>query len=193
MQIANSFERDRRIFGDLTAADARALAGAFEAKVLPKTDFLARQGEPDAMEYILLSGKVVSLIGDADGREVCVGFFVGPCVITPNLARAADGKSLVNLRLESDGQVASVSAAALLELMRGSSAIEEWANAVLRAELERKTSREWGLAALKAKERLEWFRSLYPDHETLFNHSQISSFLGMTPVTLSRLRNSDDL
>ncbi|WP_223477780.1 Crp/Fnr family transcriptional regulator [Oricola indica] len=188
MQIASSFERDRRIFGDLTAADARALAGAFEAKRLPKTAFLARQGEPDAMEYILLSGKAVSLIGDADGREVCVGFFVGPCVITPNLARAADGKSLVSLRLESDGQAASVSAAALLELMRGSSAIEEWANAVLRAELERKTSREWSLA-LKAKERLEWFRSHYPDHETLFTHSQISSFLGMTPVTLSRLRN----
>ncbi|WP_425418412.1 Crp/Fnr family transcriptional regulator [Oricola indica] len=189
MQIASSFERDRRIFGDLTAADARALAGAFEAKRLPKTYFLARQGEPDAMEYILLSGKVVSLIGDADGREVCVGFFVGPCVITPNLARAADGKSLVSLRLESDGQAASVSAAALLELMRGSSAIEEWANAVLRAELERKTSREWSLAALKARDRLEWFRRHYPDHEALFAHSQISSFLGMTPVTLSRLRN----
>jgi len=193
MQIASSFERDRRIFGDLTAADARTLAGVFEAKVLSKTDFLTRQGEPDAMEYILLSGKAVSLIGDADGREMCVGFFFGPCVITPNLARAADGKSLVSLRLESDGQAASVSAAALLELMRGSSAIEEWANAVLRAELERKTSREWSLAALKAKERLEWFRSHYPDHETLFSHSQISSFLGMTPVTLSRLRNSGDL
>lgn len=193
MQIASSFERDRRIFGDLTAADARALAGAFETKVFPKTDFLTRQGEPDAMEYILLSGKVVSLIGDADGREVCVGFYVGQCVIAPNLARAADGKSLVNLRMESDGQVASVSTATLLKLMRGSSAIEEWANAVLRAELERKTSREWSLAALKAKERLEWFRSLYPDHETLFTHTQISSFLGMTPVTLSRLRNSGNL
>jgi len=193
MEIASRFQRDRRIFGDLAAADARALAEAFKANVRPKTDFLARQGEPDAMEYILLSGKVVSLIGDADGREVCVGFYVGPCVITPNLARAADGKSLVSLRLESDGQAASVSAVALLELMRGSLAIEAWANAVLRDELARKTAREWSLAALKAKERLEWFRSQYPDHETLFNHSQISSFLGMTPVTLSRLRNSGRL
>ena len=56
------------------------------------------------MEYILLSGKVVSLIGDADGREVCVGFFVGPCVITPNLARTADGKSLVSLRRRRTGR-----------------------------------------------------------------------------------------
>jgi len=193
MEIASRFQRDRRIFGDLAAADARALAEAFKANVRPKTDFLARQGEPDAMEYILLSGKVVSLIGDADGREVCVGFYVGPCVITPNLARAANGKSLVSLRLESDGQAASVSAVALLELMRVSSAIEAWANAVLRDELARKTAREWSLAALKAKERLEWFRGSYPDYEALFKHSQISSFLGMTPVTLSRLRHSGSL
>ena len=110
-------------------------------------------------------------------------------MITPNLARTAGATSLVSLRAETDGRAASVDAAVLLDLMRGSPAIEAWANAVLRAELARKTSREWSLAALKAKERLEWFRSLYPDHEALFNHSQISSFLGMTPVTLSRLRN----
>ncbi len=193
MQIASNFERERRIIGDLVAADARALAGAFEAKAVVRTEHLARQGEPNDKEYVLLSGKVVSLIGDAEGREVCVGFFIGPCVITPNLARTAEGKSLVSLRAETDGQAASVEAAVLLNLMRGSSEIEDWANAILRAELGRKTSREWSLAALKAKERLEWFRRQYPDHETLFNHSQISSFLGMTPVTLSRLRNSGDL
>ena len=52
MQIASSLERDRRIFGDLTGADARALAGAFEAKRLSKTAFLARQGEPDARRCV---------------------------------------------------------------------------------------------------------------------------------------------
>jgi CRP-like cAMP-binding protein len=189
MQIAGGLERNRRIFGDLATADAHALAGAFNAKPVAKAQHLARQGDPDDKEYILLSGRMVSLIGDAEGREVCVGFFIGPCVITPNLARTAQGKSLVSLRAETDGQVASVEAAVLLDMMRGAPAIQDWANAVLRAELERKTSREWSLAALKAKERLEWFRSLYPDHEALFNHSQIASFLGMTPVTLSRLRN----
>ncbi len=190
MRIADGFERDRRIFGGLASADARTLAGAFEATAVRRTEHVARQGEPDAMEYLLLSGRAVSLIGDAEGREVCVGFHVGPCVVTPNLARTANGKSLVNLRAETDGQVASVSAAVLLDMMRGTQEIEDWANAILRAELERKTSREWSLAALKAKERLAWFRGLYPDHEDHFNHGQIASFLGMTPVTLSRMRNA---
>jgi CRP-like cAMP-binding protein len=189
MQTAGSLERTRRIFGGLPTADAHALAGALEARAVAKAQHLARQGDPDDKEYILLSGSMVSLIGDAEGREVCVGFFVGPCVITANLARTDGATSLVSLRAETDGQAASVKAAVLLDMMRGSSAIEDWANAVLRAELERKTSREWSLAALKAKERLEWFRSRYPDHEALFNHGQIASFLGVTPVTLSRLRN----
>ncbi|MEQ8434490.1 MAG: Crp/Fnr family transcriptional regulator [Oceanicaulis sp.] len=189
MQAARSFELDPRVFGGLATADARTLAGAFEAKAVLKAQHLARHGDPDDKEYILLSGRMVSLIGDAEGREVCVGFFIGPCVITPNLARTDQGKSLASLRAETDGQAASVEAAVLLDMMRGSPAIEDWANSVLRAELQRKTSREWSLAALKAKERLEWFRSRYPDHEALFNHSQIASFLGMTPVTLSRLRN----
>ncbi|MEL6549017.1 MAG: Crp/Fnr family transcriptional regulator [Pseudomonadota bacterium] len=189
MQSLGSFERDPRIFGQLATADADALAGALQARPIAKAQHLARQGDPDGKEYILLSGKMVSLIGDAEGREVCVVFYVGPCVITPNLARTAGATSLVSLKAETDGRAASVDAAVLLDLMRGSPAIEAWANAVLRAELARTTSRKWSLAALKAKERLEWFRSCCPDHEALFNHGQISSFLGMTPVTLSRLRN----
>jgi CRP-like cAMP-binding protein len=189
MQIASDHGPDPRIFGRLASADAQILAEAFEAGFIAKAGHLARQGYPDDREYILLSGRMVSLIGDAEGREVCVGFFVGPCVITPNLARTAGATSLVSLRAETDGQAASADAAILLGLMRGSTAIEEWANAVLRAELERKTSREWSLAALEAKERLAWFRRFYPDHENLFNHGQIASFLGMTPLTLSRLRN----
>ena len=72
MQIAGGLERNRRIFGDLATADAHALAGAFDAKPVAKAQHLARQGDPDDKEYILLSGRMVSLIGDAEGREVCV-------------------------------------------------------------------------------------------------------------------------
>ena len=93
MQIATSFARNRRIFGGLATADAHALAGAFEAKTVAKAQHLARQGDPDDKEYILLSGKMVSLIGDAEGREVCVGFYVGPCVMATHavvLAAARD-------------------------------------------------------------------------------------------------------
>ena len=63
---------------------------------------------------------------------------------------------------------------------------EEWRK--LREELSRKTEREWCLAALGGADRLEWFRERYPNYEGLFVHHQIASFLGMTPVSFSRLR-----
>jgi len=77
---------------------------------------------------------------------------------------------------------------ALLDRMLRSSEIRDWANAILRDELSRKTDREWCLAALGGADRLAWFRDHYPDHEALFSHGLIASFLRMTPVTLSRLR-----
>ena len=50
MQGVSSFERDRRIFGDLATADAQALAGAFETRPIAKAQHLARQGDPDVRE-----------------------------------------------------------------------------------------------------------------------------------------------
>lgn len=67
--------------------------------------------------------------------------------------------------------------------------IREWGNNIMRDELARKVGREWCLAALSARQRLEWFRKEHPGYEVLFAHFHIASYLGMTPVTLSRARN----
>ena len=57
--------------------------------------------------------------------------------------------------------------------------------------LSRKVDREWCLAALKGAERLTWFRQAFPGYEDIFPHTLIASFLGITPVTMSRLRTGD--
>lgn len=40
-----------------------------------------------------------------------------------------------------------------------------------------------------AKERYEWFMKEYPGLIDKVNHAKIASFLNITPVTLSRVRN----
>lgn len=76
----------------------------------------------------------------------------------------------------------------LTDLMLGSEPIRNWANGVLRDALSEKAEREWCLAALGGAERLTWFRQAFPGYEDIFTHTLIASFLGITPVTLSRLR-----
>lgn len=169
---------------------AKLLASAWQVKHVTKEHCVVAQGAQDTMEMIVLDGRLSSTISDPDGRAVSVGFYAGPCVITPAIARTRDGISLVSLIANTDALIALMDGAALTELMLTSEPIREWANGILQHELARKAEREWCLAALGGADRLAWFRKTYPRHEELFSHSLIASFLGVTPVTLSRLRGA---
>ena len=55
----------------------------WEHQRFEKGGHLSRQQEPEMGEFILLSGCLASTILGHDGTEICVGLFVGPCVVTP--------------------------------------------------------------------------------------------------------------
>ena len=170
---------------------AREFAAAWSVEYVEKGRRIATQGEPDLLEHIILDGRATSLITDPEGRAVCVGFHAGPCVVAPNVARTRNGTSLVSIEVIADALVVQMDSRALTELMLASEPIREWANGILQQELARKADREWCLAALGGADRLAWFRKDFPRHEGLFGHYLIASFLGITPVTLSRLRGAE--
>lgn len=143
------------------------------------------------MEHIILDGRATSQISDPEGRAVCVGFHAGPSVVTPNVARTSDGNSRVSIEATTDALVAQIDSRALTDLMLALQPVREWANGILQLELARKADREWCLSALGGADRLTWFRQGFPRHEDLFSHYLIASYLGVTPVTLSRLRNAE--
>ena len=159
------------------------------SQVAAKAD-MVRQEDPHVDEIIVLDGHLVSTISSPDGKEVCVGFYEGPSVVTPNIARTRAGQSLVSITATTEARIARMNSDTLTGLMISSEPIRNWANGALREALSQKADREWCLAALGGADRLTWFRETYPGFEDTFNHSLIASFLGVTPVTLSRLRHS---
>ena len=175
----------------LELACAEGFASDWKQTRLNKGAHLTRQEQPETDEFVLLEGCLVSSICDQEGKEVSVGFFVGHCVITPNIARTRDGVSLVSITATTDALLAGIDSALLSNRMISSEPVRNWANGVLRDALSRKVDREWCLAALKGAERLTWFRRAFPGYEHIFPHTLIASFLGITPVTMSRLRASD--
>jgi hypothetical protein len=175
----------------LDPTTARQLAAAWHVESIKKGRQIAFQGVPDPMEHIILDGRATSQITDPEGRSVCVGFHAGPCVVTPNVARTRNCASLVSIDVSADALVAHMDSSALTALMLASEPIREWANGILQQELSHKADREWCLAALGGADRLAWFRGQFPHHEALFGHYLIASFLGITPVTLSRLRSAE--
>ena len=115
-------------------------------------------------------------------------FIGGPWVVPPNIARTRNELWLVSMVATTDCVVARIDRDVLSDWMISSEAVRDWANGVLRDALSRNADREWCLAALGGAERLTWFRQAFPGYEGIFPHTLIASFLGMTPVTMSRLR-----
>lgn len=145
-------------------------------------------GEREPQEYFVLSGILKTFVGDAQGREATLAFHVGPCALTPSIARVADERSRVNCIAMTRTRVAGFPSVALMQCMLRSPSIQRWGDTVLRAELVRRADREWALAALSAAERLLQFRREYAGLEDAIAHHHIASYLGITPVTLSRVR-----
>ncbi|WP_417601518.1 Crp/Fnr family transcriptional regulator [Pararhodobacter oceanensis] len=174
---------------DMACADE--FVSGWAGQRLTKGAHLTRQEHPETGEFILLNGCLASSICDQDGKEICVGFYVSPCVVTPNIARTRDGLSLVSIVAMSDSALARIDSDELTNRMISAEPVRNWANGILREALSRKVDREWCLAALGGAERLAWFRQTYPGYEDIFPHTLIASYLGVTPVTMSRLRTSD--
>ncbi|MEG3663326.1 Crp/Fnr family transcriptional regulator [Celeribacter halophilus] len=169
---------------------AEGFAAKWVAVSVDNKTQIVGQEDVCADEFILLSGCLSSTISDPDGKEVCVGLFVGPCVVTPSIARTRARQSLVSIVATTDAQIARIDSDLLTEMMIASEPVRNWANGVLREALGHKADREWCLTALGGSDRLAWFRETYSNYEDIFNHALIASFLGVTPVTLSRLRQS---
>ena len=168
-------------------------ASDWKQQRLSKGAQLTRQEQSETDEYVLLEGSLASSISDQDGKEVCVGLYVGPCVITPNIARTRSSLSLVSTVAITDALLARIDSDVLSNHMISSEPVRNWANGILREALSQKADREWSLAALSGAERLTWFRQAFPGYECIFRHTLIASFLGITPVTMSRLRASDKI
>jgi CRP-like cAMP-binding protein len=180
-------------------AIARALApldgAAFEPVLRTATlrhlalgEALLQAGEPGAREYFVLDGVLRTWMADAQGREVTLAFHTGPGVLMPAITRTAGGCSRVHCQALTPASVAGFEAATLVGCMLADPAVQRWGDAVLRAELMRRVDREWALAALPAAERLQHFRAQFPGLEPRIAQRHVASYLGITPVSLSRLR-----
>ena len=172
----------------MSDANIERMCNVASFRKMEKGDILVPQGYEDNWEYFLLNGKCRSLIRDGQGREVTLGFTKDLGIVPPNIARTRDGTSLVEIEMLVKSELAAIDTNKLTELMVEDAEIREWGNAVMRQELQRMVAREWSLAALSAQQKLEWFRSDFPDGEAIFSHIHIASYLGITPVTLSRAR-----
>lgn len=154
-----------------------------------KRELIVKKGLHNNEEYFVLDGIVRSYILNPQGEEVTISFFCSNSVLTPHVARNKEGRSQLFFQALTNVKLAVVDAKNFEILRSQNEEVRNFAFRVLQNELLMKVSKEIGLASLTAKERLKIFRSEYHNLENLIPHPYIASYLGITNISLSRLRS----
>ena len=193
--LSNATEHDRasalriasRVW-PVGAADFARVLQALQCRDLARGEWLLRAGQQDPAEFFVLRGLLRISVADEHGREVTLHFPEGPGILPPAMTRMAAGRSRVDCQALEPARVAGFGRELLVDLMLRTPAVQQWGEAVMHAELLRRADREWQLAALPALERLRLLRREHPTLEDRAPHRLVASYLGITPVSLSRLR-----
>jgi CRP-like cAMP-binding protein len=164
------------------------LSHLFSYVSIPKEEVFIKKDKLNRMEYIILDGVCRSFLYNPEGEEITIGFYQGKGVLPPHITRTINEKSLLHFQALTPVEIIVFDAHVFVRLMIDNLEIRNFGNTVLKNELLYKVEKEIGLASLTAKERLLAFRKKYYMLENLVPHPQIASYLGITNISLSRIR-----
>lgn len=153
-----------------------------------KGEYLVKDGDQLTGLYFLLNGLLRGYFVDCQGNEVtdCFGFRYGDPA-TP----AADYNAPlpINIVAVENSQVLVLPVQAIHELMQEYVEVVHIYNRLLIASLTEHWEVKTALYQYSAAKRYQWFLQKYEGLIDRVPHIHIASFLGISPVTLSRLRS----
>lgn len=154
-----------------------------------KNDIIFPEKRFNAFEYFQLEGISHRFNTDEDQQQLTTGIFQHEVVITPHFTRTRNGQSIFSLQALTDCLLIKIPAGTFSELMDTHEEIRRFGRSVVEKEFMKGLDYEVLFRSYTAKDRLTFFRTNYPNLENLIPHTVIASFLGITPVSFSRLRN----
>lgn len=161
----------------------------FNSVSIKKDEVFIKINQKNNSEYFIETGFARSFLVNPEGEEITLSFYKSGNALSPHITRTKLNKSLLNFQALTSVELVEFDADQFLNLMIENLEIRNLGNAILLNELISKTEKEMALASLTAKERLIGFRSEFGILENLIAHPIIASYLGITNVSLSRLRN----
>jgi CRP-like cAMP-binding protein len=172
----------------MSAVSVAAIENLVEYREYKKGVTFIERDKHNTKEYFVIEGICKSYLLSPDGEDITISFFIQHSILSPYTTRTIKGVSTLNFQALTPVRLAELDASAFENLMVENLEIREFGNTVLRQELYKKVDKEISLASLTAKERLLKFREQFPHLENQISHHDIATYLGITNISLSRLR-----
>lgn len=155
---------------------------------LARGDYLVEEGQHPKRLGFIRHGIIRAFYRTAEGHEYNKTFFTAGmfvCALAGLLRRTA---SYINLQALEDTHLLVTDYATFTNLYSRHHALERLGRRVIEEEWVKKEHRELRLVLCTAEERYAYFQQEHPTLESRIPQYHIASFLGITPVALSRIR-----
>lgn len=177
-----------RFITDVPDDEVEKTVAAFRPTQLKKLEFFVSAGEtPDKVGF-LRSGLLRFFYINEDGHEFIKSFCVENNVFAAYSAMLLHEPSRYFIQALEDSEILIAPYAAYQALLSGHRCWQILDHAFTRALFIRKEKREGELLLDNAETRYLRFLEEYPDLNERVKQHQIASYLGITPVSLSRIR-----
>lgn len=178
-----------RAVAPLTNADLVPLLGAIRVRSVARGAALLRTGDRATQAFVVLDGVLREYWELADGTERTKSFSIEGELIGSLSDLNSRRASRTAIDALTPARVAEVDFAHWVAIVAEHPAWLRFFQAMVLRLYLAKSEREWELLALDAAGRYARFRERFPALETRVPQRIVASYLGITPVHLSRLRS----
>lgn len=186
-----AYEFYRNIFHLKDREFIQELVNATEIRHLKKGDCVVHIGEVQKDVYFLETGIARGYFLNINGKDVtdCFGFRCGTAVVSFGQLEL-DVPSSMTIEMLEEGSFFCIPVAVVIRLQQRYKEAMMLYNQLLIAAMKEHWELKRVLNSYTAVQRYQWFLEEYPGLIDKVSNKYIASLLGMTPVTLSRLRRT---
>ena len=185
--IDRLYDLARKQFQLLSKEELDSLLDGIKIETLRKNSLLIETGEMQKDIPILLSGVLRGYLLDIDGRDITDSFIFRPGDIALHCYGIGD-VSPINIESATECRIARIPVERVQEFLGKSPEMFREYHMHIMQILRQSWEGKMLMHRCSAMERYLWFLENYPGLIDTVGNKHIASFLGMTPVTLSRLR-----
>jgi len=178
-----------RKFISLTPEEESVAGGFFRYKKYRKHQYILQEGDVCRHESFILSGCTRTYRLDEKGQEHILQFGMQNWWVGDLRSFLSDQPSQQNIDCLEETELLQISKTGLEELYRGVPKTERYFRILIQNAYLSAMNRISSNLSRTALQRYQEFMLLYPDIEQRIANHQVASFLGITPQSLSRIRN----
>ncbi|XGV99827.1 MAG: Crp/Fnr family transcriptional regulator [Leptolyngbya sp. BL-A-14] len=173
---------------DLTEREAIQTVCLFQTHTLSRGEFFIRAGDVPQTIGFVISGILRLYYVDADGNESTKSFCAENSFVAAYSALLLKQPSRLFIQALEDAKLLIANYSAYRSLSESQMSLQQLNCKIAEALFIKKERRESALLLDDAKTRYLDFLEEYPGLEARLKQHHIASYLGMSPVTLSRIR-----